>query len=129
MHGAKRVIAIEGNKKAYDRMVKNAAIIKKHYGTEVEPTNVIIDNIKCDIEGGEGMVMEQHFAGYWQIVGHSKGFPLHTKVVRLTKINWLERILRTKELLVIRLIQPKEVYQSEKSKGSRRAAAKLEEYS
>ncbi len=56
-HGAGKVIAIEGNPKAYAKLKKNF-----RNNPRVLPLRAMINKIKCDIEGGEeDMVVETHF--------------------------------------------------------------------
>ncbi|MDE1834966.1 MAG: hypothetical protein KGH64_06555 [Candidatus Micrarchaeota archaeon] len=105
LHGAKKVICIEGDKKNYARLVKNAKIIEKKYNAQIITINAMLGNIKIDIEGGEErMILEQHFAGYWEEVAHSKGIPPATKIYRLTKAKYRNKILRSKEQFFLNLL-------------------------
>lgn len=56
LHGANRVIAIEGNKDAFERLAFNFLL-----DTRVTPIRANVDDIKIDIEGSEdGLVVEWH---------------------------------------------------------------------
>ena len=67
-HGAKRVIAVESDPKAFECLVHNFKD-----DSRVIPILAHIDNIKCDIEGSEeDMVVETHFP--YHIVKKPTGF-------------------------------------------------------
>lgn len=56
LHGASRVVAIEGDPDAYERLRKNFS-----GDPRVIPIHAFLSDIKVDIEGGEdGMVVEWH---------------------------------------------------------------------
>ncbi len=120
LHGAKRVICVEADPDKAKVLQKNANIAEKKFKAKVDLIESWLDNIKIDIDGGEeNMVIEKHFAGYWKEVGKSKGFPAAAKVYKLKKRKWLDNLLLAKELLVIRLKEPKEIYEKAKAKNRR----------
>lgn len=119
LHGAKRIICIEADKKKSRYLAYNAKIAEKEFDAHIIAVSAWLDNIKIDIDGGEeGMVLEKHFAGYWREIGRSKGLPAATKIYKLTKRTRVDRILHSKELLMTRILHP-EAYNSERSKNSR----------
>lgn len=120
LHGAKRIICIEADPKKAKLLAANAKIAEKRFHSRIDVVSARLDNIKLDIDGGEeNMVMEQHFPGYWKTIGWSAGMPPATKVMRLTKIKSIDKLLRKKELFVIKLTQSRKVYEKERLKEGR----------
>ena len=91
MHGAKAVIAIEGDAKHYKILEANAKVIEQKYGTRVIPLGEMLGNIKIDIEGAEeGLVMEYHFPHYWRVLRRPNR---HCAVQRLERRKYISNKL------------------------------------